>query len=429
MKKLTSILIASLLLLVCILFPVSCTLVIPGLVGTPSGDGSGEKTEEEKDKETDEDTKEDDGKIEVNWQRGYIGSRWDKEGFGKVNTDNNQYVYTDVIEMGVKGTKITFTEYLGLEDTEEALLLSSWSSTADGWEINPDGINLDVTTKLLRKKQGGATTYTYVSTKDNECVRFCFRVGLLDTPTPDVYLSDTTEPGTAANLFYIKEWTDMDSERAYFSSLEGKKISFIGDSLFGGHGIQPEEVWCALLAEKYGMAYCNYGINGCTLSACEGGKNPIVSRYTQMADNDPDIIVIEGGRNDYNKCAVLGGKNSKDISTYRGAIRSLVEGLSEKYPDALIVAVTFWNANDRKNDDGRTCNEYTDAMKEVCADMGVPVINAADEEASGIKMTDSAFRAAYSVNSTDVCHLNAAGMRLALPFFERELAEIIEKNK
>ena len=90
----------------------------------------------------------------------------------------------------------------------------------------------------------------------------------------------------------------MEDTSVYYENLRGIRASFIGDSLFGGHGIGKENSWIALLGDKYGMEYNNYGSNGCTLSACEGGANPIVGRFSEIAENNPHLIVVEGGRND-----------------------------------------------------------------------------------------------------------------------------------
>ena len=212
-------------------------------------------------------------------------------------------------------------------------------------------------------------------------------------------------------------------ERVYFDVLEGKSAYFIGDSLFGAHGIGKENSWITLLCEKYKMNYENYGSNGCTLSACEGGANPIINRYTEMPDAEPDIVVFEGGRNDFNKCAALGSIERKDITTYVGAIAALVEGLRERYPNATVIAVSFWNTT-TVNKEGATSNSYVEAMLEACEALGVPCINAYDDEKSGIKMTDKDFRAVYCYVPGDVCHLNVEGMKLAMPFFEREIAGI-----
>ena len=215
-------------------------------------------------------------------------------------------------------------------------------------------------------------------------------------------------------------------ENVRFASLEKITASFIGDSLFGGHGIGKENTWIALLSNKYGMNSNNYGINGCTLSACEGGAYPIINRYFEIADNDPDLIVFEGGRNDYNKNAALGDITSEDVTTYKGAIASLIKGLRAKYPRAKLAAVSFWKVGPRPNDIGIECGVYTDAMKEVCDALGVNFIDTRVEEESLVRMTDPEFRAKYCWVGGDVCHLNVEGMKLVMPFFERKLAQIME---
>ena len=226
----------------------------------------------------------------------------------------------------------------------------------------------------------------------------------------------------------IKDWLALDRERAYYEVLEGKTVNFIGDSLFAGHSLGKSYTWPQLMLGKYSMAGENHGISGCTLSACEGGQNPIISRFEKMPDNNPDIVIFEGGRNDYNKNADIGTIDCSDPTTYLGSIAMLVSGLRAKYPNALIIGVTFWKANDRLNIGGKICGEYTSAMLDACKKLGVPVINAADEDASGIRMTDRAFREQCSLAPSDVCHLNFDGMKLALAFFEREIARIYAKN-
>lgn len=246
---------------------------------------------------------------------------------------------------------------------------------------------------------------------------------------PKAEITRIEETEILEKKFEVLDFAISDREREYYSVLEGKTVSFIGDSLFGGHSLGKAYTWPELLAAKYSMPYSNHGISGCTLSACEGGDNPIINRYEEMPDNSPDIVVFEGGRNDYNKAAELGSVHSGDITTYRGALAVLIDGLREKYPGAVLVGVTFWRANDRTNSANMTCGEYTDAMKEVCRQKGVAYIDATNESESGIYMTDKDFRTQYSLSPSDVCHLNYEGMKLALRFFERKLAEIYTENE
>ena len=362
------------------------------------------------------------------WHQGYIGSRDNLSYPEAINENEKTYVYSDVIVLAKPGTKASFTAANVAKDVYDTYSVSLWMRDGDSWVINPDGVGLGGNSSLVVTDNGdGTTTYAYVATGEWEYIRFCYRAGnrdFMDVTYPDVTVEETDEPGTTASILETKNWCISDRARADYSVLYGKTINFIGDSLFAGNSVGEYLVWPALLGMKYNMSWHNYGISGCTLSACENGKNAIISRYQKMADNDPDVIVFEGGRNDYNKCAELGNAADGDVTTYRGAVAELIKGLREKYPNAVIIAVTFWKANDRLNDAGTNCNVYTDAMKEVCTEMGVPYIDATDEDASGIRMTDKSFREVYSMKSSDVCHLNAEGMRLALQFFEAEIARI-----
>ena len=355
------------------------------------------------------------------WSKGYVSA----DGTGVI-VESDEYIYTDVIELTSAGSRVTFTAYGCLGDTEEVLTLSFWNKTADGYELCKNAPHLKNDTEIVKKKSGGTTTFTYTATNAGEYVRFCYRVG----PTfygacPTIKTEKTAAQGTLKSQFERMEYLEMDKERAYFENLAGLRGYFIGDSLFGAHGIGKENCWIAFLGDKYGMNYENYGISGCTLSACEGGANPIINRYMNMSDEQPDFIVIEGGRNDFNKGAAIGSIDEKDPTTYLGALSMLVDGLREKYPNAIIIGVTFWNTNSTNKTTGISSNEYVDAMISALEDMDVPYVNAYTNPDCPVDMTDADFRAQYSYAPGDVCHLNVEGMKLVMPFFEKEISKIL----
>ena len=107
----------------------------------------------------------------------------------------------------------------------------------------------------------------------------------------------------------------------------------------------------------------------------------------------------------------------------KGAARYLITKVKEKYPNALIICVTVWEVGGSKNSAGNYCSDYGRALIEVCNDMNVPCINAMDQTATGVKMTDASFRAKYCMTSTDISHLNADGMKLVFPVFEKAIAD------
>ena len=208
----------------------------------------------------------------------------------------------------------------------------------------------------------------------------------------------------------------------YYLALKGKTIGFLGDSYFAGYGLDDKnDAWPNLLADKYEMKATNCGISGSTVCVTDDNKNPMVLRYMKMDLRSPDIIVVEGGRNDRNqnnagKGAEIGQNNTTDQRTFKGALTTIIRGLKLKYPKALILCVTVWRVND-----GTT--EYGTAMKEVCEYEGVPCFDATNQKLSKVYMTSEAFREKYCIKSNDISHLNADGMKLVLPVFEKFIGE------
>ncbi len=214
-----------------------------------------------------------------------------------------------------------------------------------------------------------------------------------------------------------------------YDVLESITMSVIGDSYVAGKGLDDtSKVWPALLATKYNMKFNNYGMNGSTISNYAGGNyNPMVDRWEEIADNNPHIIIVEGGRNDYNQNVPMGEIGSTDKATMTGAVTYIITSLREKFPDTLIIGVTCWEVGGIPNEQGYTCSEYGRAFIEVCESLNVPCIDAMDSETIGVQMTDAGFRRQYCISYDDISHLNEEGMKLVLPAFEKQIAEHYQK--
>ena len=364
--------------------------------------------------------------LNVNWNQGYVGSYSNTSGYqNKLKVGGGSYVYSDVIEIEKKGTMITFTDTKFGVTSSNAYVVSYWKKNGTDWELDLAKYNIRGGENFIFTEKKEGTVYTYISSSDNECIRLCFRCNS-DSNRPVIYSGKSV--GTN-NQIKLNQWIEKDKDRAYFDILEGKSFIVIGDSYFAGSDIDKSLVWPALMAKKYNMEFCNYGIGGSTISAHNGGKNPMVNRYTDMINNDPDIVIVEGGRNDYNISAPLGTLQSNDKTTMMGASRLLINGVKEKYPNALIICVTCWEVGGKANDAGNVCSAYGRALLEVCADMGVLCINAMDQKATGVYMTDAEFRKNYCIGPNDISHLNADGMKLVFPFFEKTIAELYKASK
>ena len=214
--------------------------------------------------------------------------------------------------------------------------------------------------------------------------------------------------------------SNKDQYEYYADVLEGLTVNALGDSYFEGHGLDRKKVWLSLLSSKYKMKMNNYGKGGSTVSNYVN-KNPMCVRYSSMANNNADIILLEGGRNDFNQGVPIGATDSHDKKTFSGALNVIIEGLKEKYPNAMIVCISNWNFPGTKN--GLDYADYADAMEAVAEQQDVYFIRACDPEVSGINMKSTTFRAQYCMNPDDISHLNAAGMKIAMEHFEKILAE------
>ena len=128
------------------------------------------------------------------------------------------------------------------------------------------------------------------------------------------------------------------------SEWSGKVASFLGDSIT--FGVNTTKVYHQYLKELIGFSVCNnYGIDGASVT---NHYNGICTRYNNVASNS-DIIFIFGGTNDFyfnkplGEWYTLNGTTrtlNKDMSTFRGALAEICDGLITKFPTKQIVLMT-----------------------------------------------------------------------------------------
>ena len=380
--------------------------------------------------------------IKVKWRRGFVGSDLHETDPLTLVKKADGYSYTDVITVPEKGTRITFTDSNaeGSVDTDYAtkdvFVLSHWVIQDDEWVLEHPGDNYTGTggrAGEISRWKGDDVIYSYVTTYDNESIRLCYRSGQTGgnkhkITFPKVYAEKTLEKGTlltstskVAKDLLVQKFLQTSKEESWYEELKGITVYAMGDSYFAGEKNGKAYVWPNLMAQKYNMKLENYGRGGSTLSNTEG-HNPMCMRIGDMAAGAPDIILLEGGRNDFNQNVKIGEVSSTDSSTLCGGINSCIDQLQSKYPGALIIGITCWGYN-ATNGIGNKQADYGNAMMEVCAARGIPCFNAMDKASTGVDMDSKSFRGTYSEHEGDVSHLNTAGMILVEPAFERFIAE------
>lgn len=384
--------------------------------------------------------------IEVAWHMGKITSEQDKENPAALLDGAEGYSYSDVIHIKKAGTEIRFTDNNGADSIDTAYadetvyVISHWvKDEAGNFVLDNPGDHYQGTggrsREVVKFDNDYTATYTYVSTFEDEYIRLCYASGQTAKNTKKlafakVYSEYVKGVGTLALSEAGKTLKDLKVARflktspaeQWFEELSGITMYAMGDSYFGGSKTGKEYVWPNLLAQKYGMSFLNYGIGGSTISNVpEKNHYPMTGRISGMAAAEPQIILFEGGRNDFVKEVPLGKDTDTDETTFCGAINNCLNQLQEKYPNALIIGVTVWAHEETKS--GQTQTDFGNAMLRLCAARGIPCFNAMDTANTRVQMDNSAFRQKYCQDNNDISHLNVDGMILAEPVFERFIAE------
>lgn len=158
------------------------------------------------------------------------------------------------------------------------------------------------------------------------------------------------------------------------------KWNVLGDSITFGMGTT--KTYHKYIEEEYpNLTVINYGISGTEI--CKGGThpNPMCERYAQMGD--ADLITVFGGVNDFLHNAPIGSFEVRNNATFYGGLRTLMEGLLQKYPTKFIYFFTplkvrggtFGISNNQTNSKGHTLDQYINAIKECCNYYAIPCVD------------------------------------------------------
>ena len=158
--------------------------------------------------------------------------------------------------------------------------------------------------------------------------------------------------------------------------LYGKTLVALGDSLFYGNKLGNEATWINKLGAKHHMTVYNHGINGNTVAVQDNETKvpPMCVRYADMEDG-ADYVVVLGGANDKRLDVPIGKDDDTDPHTFKGALNTLILGLSQKYPKAKMLFMTNYNRWPSKNKLGISDLAYVIAMEEVCRKYAIPCFN------------------------------------------------------
>ena len=171
---------------------------------------------------------------------------------------------------------------------------------------------------------------------------------------------------------------------------DGRTAIFVGDSITYGSGT--DKIYYQYLEENLGLeAVSAMGVAGSCISATSdyGQSNqPLINRYQKIPS--ADLILIFMGTNDYGHETPLGSINDTEDVSFYGALNVLVPALVANHPNSKIVFVTPlhrygfgtskilgtpFTYDSLPNGAGATLEDYVEALKTVCSNNGVSVID------------------------------------------------------
>lgn len=243
---------------------------------------------------------------------------------------------------------------------------SNPSTTGDTLTVNftTDATNIS---DILLSKDGGSTYISATSFTNSSAV---FNISNWDN-------------GTYSNCKLKCVYTENssgDSEISTESGTFGALLSsastwyVIGDSI-SDTALLPQTKYMTVLGNKFNnLTINNVGKDGSHFTNKTTGYSTFATLLGKLPSNDPSVITIFGGVNDYIQSCTIGDISSTDTSNFYGALNDFVTTLNNKYTNAKKLFIiplnmragVFSTNSNGTNSLGNTLQQYRDAIIAVC---------------------------------------------------------------
>lgn len=240
------------------------------------------------------------------------------------------------------------------------------STTGDTLTVNftTDATNIS---DILLSKDGGSTYISATSFTNSSAV---FNISNWDNGTYN---------NCKLKCVYT-ETTSGDSEISTESGTFGALLSsastwyVIGDSI-SDTALLPQTKYMTVLGNKFNnLTINNVGKDGSHFTNKTTGYSTFATLLGKLPSNEPNVITIFGGVNDYIQSCTIGDISSTDTSNFYGALNSFVADLNSKYANAKKLFIiplnmragVFSTNSNGTNSLGNTLQQYRDAIIAVC---------------------------------------------------------------
>lgn len=154
-----------------------------------------------------------------------------------------------------------------------------------------------------------------------------------------------------------------------------------------GDSITDGGFWQAAVAEHFSLIHYDHGISGSAISGYAGHAFWQPDRLNMIINQQPDLITIMGGTNDFFSDFPLGDASEfnkplaeKDLHSFYGAYSYVIESLQLALPNTKIVIMTtptnYTAFNpDPRNNAGDTVLDYANACAELVDHYGLILVD------------------------------------------------------
>lgn len=203
-------------------------------------------------------------------------------------------------------------------------------------------------------------------------------------------------PVTEDNIAEIVKKYTVEAGTNY---LNKKILCVTGDSEAAGHSIGKQNTYGALIADRNNMTVYNTAVNGRKLAYVEGSTGsgtPLVQAIDEIRE-DADYILCQIGYND--SFDESEEDDSTDITKYKGAFNTVIEGWQSRCPKARIGIIIPYYFN---NESSRI--KRAEWMKQRCEHYHIQYIDGTIK--SGLNYNSEEQKSIYFI---DTVHLTALG--------------------
>jgi lysophospholipase L1-like esterase len=187
-------------------------------------------------------------------------------------------------------------------------------------------------------------------------------------------------------------------------SFNGKKVGILGTS------ITIQGFYTTPLIEKTGAIVQNLGLSGACLASSAAAGSLVITTQIGSLDVASDYVLLEAGTNDVaDSASLLGAIGDTTTATFYGALYNAEVAIRARCPSAKIAFLTPYSADSSysggrrhfyTNSNGNTLRQFQNAVVDVAALLGLPLIDVGREAGIGYH-TPTLF--------SDGLHINAAG--------------------